>query len=93
LLITAFLASNPLHPVSNKCVLRRFLKQFVAVVAGNLLYFFLLLPHLPSAGRHQPFRVDLGLLVDLWICLVLYGIVEWLDRKWRRDAAAGSRRQ
>jgi len=71
-------------------VLRRLLKQSVAIVAGNLLYFFLLTPHLPSAGRHIPYRLDLGLLVDLWVCLVLYGIVEWADRK-RSNAMAGRR--
>jgi len=71
-------------------VLRRLLKQSVAIVAGNLLYFFLLTPHLPPAGRHVPYRLDLGLLVDAWICLVLYGIVEWVDNK-RRNATASRR--
>jgi hypothetical protein len=74
-------------------VLRVFLKQLIAIVAGNLLYFFILMPHLPSGGRHRPFRIDLGLLVDAWICLVLFGIIEWFDRKRRRDGpAAGGRR-
>ena len=77
----AFLASNRLPLESNNCVLRRLIKQFVAILAGNLLYFFVLMPHLPPAGRHIPYRIDLGLLVDLWVCLVLYGIVEWFDRK------------
>jgi len=70
-------------------MLRRLLKQLIAVVAGSLLYFFVLMPHLPSAGRHQAFRIDLGLLVDAWICLVLYGAIEWLDRKRRDGKAAG----
>jgi hypothetical protein len=72
-------------------VLRRLLKQFVAVVAGSLLYFFVLMPHLPLAGRHQPFRIDLGLVVNFWVCLVLYGVTEWLDRKWRRDGSSAER--
>jgi len=71
-------------------VLRRLLKQSVAIVAGNLLYFFVLTPHLPTAGRHIPYRLDLGLLADLWVCLVLYGIVEWVDRK-RRGSTTASR--
>ena len=79
--------------VSNKCVLRRLLKQSVAVVVGSVLYFFVLMPHLPLAGRHQPFRIDLGLVVNLWVCLVLYGIVEWLDRKWRRDGPTAQSRK
>jgi len=71
--------------MSNKLILRRLLKQFVAVVAGNLIYFFVLMPHLPPLGRHVPYRIDLGLLVDLWVCLALYGVVEFVDRKRRRS--------
>ena len=73
-------------------MLRRLLKQVIAIVAGNLLYFFVLMPHLPAAGRHRPDRIDLGLLVDFWVCLVLYGIIELLDRKLRRVPPAGRRR-
>lgn len=54
------------------------------MVAGNLLYFFVLTPHLPPAGQHRPGRLDLGLIVDFWVCVVLYGIVELIDRKWRK---------
>ncbi len=87
-----FLASNARLRVSNKCVLRRLLKQLLAVVAGSLLYFFVLMPHLPRAGRHQPFRIDIGLLVDAWVCLVLYGTIEWVDRKWWRRSPTGNRK-
>jgi hypothetical protein len=87
-----FLASNAALRVSNKCVLRRFLKQFVAVVVGSLLYFFVLMPHLPLAGRHQPFRIDLGLVVNLWVCLVLQvsssGSIESGGAKAQRERAA-----
>jgi hypothetical protein len=69
-------------------MLRKLLKQCVAILLGNVLYFFILMPHLPASGRHQPFRMDLGLLVDAWVCLVLYGVIEWLDRKWRREGEA-----
>ena len=72
----------------NSCVLRRLLKQLIAVVAGNLLYFFVLTPHLPPAGRHRPDHIDLGLLVDFWVCVALYGIVEFIDRKWRDRGTA-----
>ena len=65
-------------------MLRRLLKQFVAVLVGNLLYFFVLMPHLPPAGRHQPGRLDLGLIVDFWVCVVVYGLVELIDRKWKQ---------
>src|SRR5689334_12891406 len=62
-------------------VLRRTLKQFIAVVAGNVVYFFLLLPRLPVKAQHRPFHIDLGLLVDVWLCAVVYGLIELLDRK------------
>ena len=79
--------------MSNKCVLRRLLKQLIAVVVGSLLYFFVLMPHLPAAGRHQPFRIDLGLVVNLWVCLALYGVIEWLDRTWRHKASTAENRK
>jgi hypothetical protein len=69
----------------NSNVLRRLLKQLVAIVAGNLLYFFVLMPHLPSAGRHRPDRLDLGLVVDFWVCVVIYGVIELADRKRQRN--------
>lgn len=65
-------------------MLRRLLKQTLAVVGGNLLYFFVLMPHLPVAGRHRPDQLDLGLIVDFWICVVVYGVIELIDRRWRR---------
>jgi len=65
---------------------RRILKQFAAVLIGNLLYFFVLIPHLPPAARHTPYQLDWGLLVDLWVCLVIYGLIELLLRLWRRRA-------
>jgi hypothetical protein len=53
--------------------LLRLLKQFAAVLIGSLLYFFVLMPHLPVAARHTPFR--------LWICLVIYGLIELIFRR------------
>lgn len=46
-----------------------------AVLLGNAVY-FLLMPHLPPGARHAPNRLDLGLVVDFWICLVVYGIID-----------------
>jgi hypothetical protein len=53
----------------------RWLKSLIAVLLGNGLYFSLA-PHLPAAARHQPMRLDLGILVDLWFCLVVYGVLD-----------------
>lgn len=60
---------------------RNFLISLAAVVLGNLVY-FLIMPHLPPAAQHRSYRLlpDLGLLVDFWICLVLYGLISYLFR-------------
>lgn len=76
-------ASKQASDVSKLSVRRRLLKQTIAVIAGNLLYFFLLMPHLPPAARHRPDKLDLGLIVDFWICVVVYGVIELLDRRRR----------
>ena len=54
------------------------------MIGGNLLYFFALMPHLPAAARHRPGGIDLGLIVDFWVCVVVYGMIEVIDRKFRR---------
>lgn len=61
-------------------MLRRLLKQLAAIVIGNAVYFFVLMPHLPSQAQHQPDKLDLGLLVDFWICVVVYGLIELIAR-------------
>jgi hypothetical protein len=66
-------------------MLSRLFKQFAAVLLGCLLYFFILMPHLPAAAQHQPFRLDWGLLVVAWVCLVFYGLIELLARALRQN--------
>lgn len=60
---------------------RNFAISLAAVVLGNTIY-FLLMPHLPPAARHRSFTLwpDLGLLIDFWICLVMYGVIALLFR-------------
>jgi hypothetical protein len=55
----------------------------IAVLAGNAAY-FLLVRHLPSQARHVPFHIDLGMVLDLWLCLVAFGAIK---------TVAGRRRQ
>lgn len=59
----------------------RLLRQFAAVLLGAPLYYFVLIPHLPAAAQHQPFRLDWGLLVLVWIWLALYGLFEIIFRR------------
>ena len=60
-------------------------KSFVAVVSGNAFYFLILMPLLPPAARHRPYQLDLGLVVDFWVCLACYGVVELISRHTRSE--------
>jgi hypothetical protein len=67
--------------VSKSPVLVNFLQTLVAIVLGTVVY-FLLAPSLPSVARHHPFKIDVGMVVDFWFCLVAYGLIR-TARKWR----------
>jgi hypothetical protein len=58
-----------------------FFHSLAAVLIGNAVYFLVLVPHLPAAGRHRIYSLDLGLFVDFWVCLVIYGLLALLRRK------------
>ncbi len=62
------------------------IRSAVAVLVGNFVYFRILTPFLPPAAHHAPYQWDLGLLLDAWVCLVVYGLVElvWRARGVRR---------
>lgn len=67
--------------VSKQSVVVNFLQALAAVVLGNLAY-FALAPSLPPIARHRPLRVDLGMLIDFWFCLVAWGLIR-TARRWR----------
>jgi hypothetical protein len=63
--------------------LRQFWHSLAAVVLGNAAYFSLE-RFLPPAGRHVPHRIDWGLAIDFWGCLVFYFLlarVRWFQRR------------
>ncbi len=62
----------------------RLLKYLLAILLGNLIYFVAILPHVPEAGRHQPFRLDLGLVIDFWTCVACWGVIEMVSRRRRQ---------
>lgn len=64
---------------------RRFWHSLLAVVFGNALYFGIY-SYLPARAQHQPFKIDWGLAVDFWFCLVFYGLLARL--KWFRSPSA-----
>lgn len=78
----------PGSPVRKSYLPKNFWQSLMAVVIGNAIY-FLLMPELPRLARHTIFRIDLGLVVDFWICLVIYGLLEFLKRlrRSRQDAS------
>jgi hypothetical protein len=58
-----------------KPVTVKWFKYLIAIVLGNGLY-FALNPYLPEAARHHTYKLDLGTLVDFWLCLVVFGLLE-----------------
>ena len=53
----------------------KWLRYLLAIVLGNGLYFSLA-PYFPPLARHRPYHVDLGLFIDFWFCLLVYGMLE-----------------
>lgn len=70
-------------PVSKSAV-ANFVHALIAVLVGNAAY-FLVMPYLPLPARHVAPRLDLGLVVDFWFCLVILGIVKTVSRR-RRES-------
>ena len=62
-----------------------FAQALVAVLAGNAIY-FLLMPDLPPAARHVAPRLDLGMVLDFWICLVIFGLIQTVSRRRRNSS-------
>ena len=67
--------------MSKPSVLVNFVQALVAIVLGNVVY-FVLEPSLPPIARHHTFKMDLGLAIDFWFCLVAYGLIR-TARRWR----------
>jgi hypothetical protein len=65
-----------------KSSVRNFTHALIAVLVGNIAY-VLLMPRLPAQAQHVPFRLDVGLIVDFFFCLVAFGIIKTVggDRK------------
>ena len=55
--------------------LRRWLEYLAAILLGQLIYYFSLMPHLPDALRHHGSDIDLGMLVNFFVCLAVYGLI------------------
>ncbi|HTE89405.1 MAG TPA: hypothetical protein VK639_10645 [Terriglobales bacterium] len=69
----------------SKPAMTNFVQALIAVLAGNAIY-FILIPYLPAGARHVPLRVDAGLAVDFWFCLVVFGILKTLAGRRRGES-------
>lgn len=47
----------------------------MAILLGQLIYYFSLMPYLPDALRHHGSNIDLGMGVDFLVCLAVYGLI------------------
>jgi hypothetical protein len=54
---------------------RRWLEYLAAILTGNAIYYFSLVPHLPDALRHRGFQMDWGVGVDFAACVAVYGLI------------------
>jgi hypothetical protein len=54
---------------------RRWIEYLVAILLGQVIYYFSLVPHLPDALRHHGSDIDLGMFVDFLVCLGVYGLI------------------
>jgi H+/gluconate symporter-like permease len=61
-------------------VLRNLVDALIAIILGNLIYFFVLMPLLPPVARHETFRIDIGLAIDFGVCVAVYGALTMLAR-------------
>jgi hypothetical protein len=68
---------------STRNTLANFLDALAAVLAGNAIYFLLML-HLPRSMRHTMFKEDWGLLVDFAICTILFAAIKLGFRRTRQ---------
>lgn len=72
-------------PLRRMSLTRNLLEAVIAVIAGNAIYFLALWPYLPEHARHQIYRLDLGLLIDFWLCAACFGAIKLVSGFTRRQ--------
>ena len=72
---------------------RRWVEYLISVLVGNAIYFAVLLPGLPRSLQHQPFAVDLGLLLAFLCCVLVYAAIRLGSRHGKRMAAEEERQE
>ena len=61
-------------PTKRKVFDATFWRALIAVLVGNAIYYGIE-RYLPLRGQHQLYRIDWGLAVDFWICVICYFLV------------------
>jgi hypothetical protein len=54
---------------------RRWPEYLIAILLGNAIYYFSLMPNLPEPFQHHGFRTDWGSIVDFAVCAAVYGLI------------------
>jgi len=62
-----------------KVIIGKFTKIFVAVIGGNAVY-YIFEDRLPDIFHHKLFTFDWGLLLDFWVCVFLWVILDLLSK-------------
>lgn len=62
----------------------RLAEFLVAILGGNAIYFWLLLPLMPAEWHHRPSSLDRGLLVDFALCVGLYWLLRGIRSRFDR---------
>jgi len=57
-----------------------FVRSLISIVAGAAIY-WVLMPHLPPAVRHQLYHIDLGLLLYTVISLAIFGLISYVGSR------------
>jgi hypothetical protein len=63
---------------------RRWIEYLAAILTGNAIYFLLLFPDLPPLLQHRPLVFDLGLALDFFLCVTVYGVIRMASRHAQR---------
>ncbi len=61
-------------PPAQKSIFSGLGESFLAVLLGNIIYFSAT-PYLPQRFQHELFRPDVGLMLDFFICAVVFGAI------------------
>jgi hypothetical protein len=54
---------------------RNFWITLAAILIGNTIY-YAIYRHLPPRGQHHVYRIDWGLAIDFWICVICYFLLK-----------------